>query len=367
MYKFISFVISLILLFPSLSYISYAENISASHAVLLEAESGNIVYSKDAYTRASMASTTKIMTGLLAIEYGDMDKVVTVPKEAVGIEGSSIYLKEGEKLSLSDLVYALMLESANDAAVAIAITVGGSVEQFVNMMNIKAKQLGLDDTHFTNPHGLDNKEHYTSAYDLARLAKYAMDNPVFEEITSTKKKVIPLDNDGSRVLINHNKLLRMYDGTIGVKTGYTSKSGRCLVSCAEREGVRLICATIDAPNDWNDHKNILDIGFSEYEHIVLAEAGDYTLSLNCINSKDGDLLCTNYEGLSLTVKRDQKNNIRAVTEYGRLLSAPIKQGERVGQIVFYMNNEKIGVCPLYALESVREIKYRKSFLERIFS
>ncbi|MBQ9704186.1 MAG: D-alanyl-D-alanine carboxypeptidase [Clostridia bacterium] len=366
MSKFLSLILSFIFTFFSFVSVLYAQDISARHAVLIEADSGDIVYKKDAYAIAPMASTTKIMTALLAIESGKLNNTVTVPYEATGIEGSSIYLKEGEKLTLSQLVYALMLESANDAATAIAIYVGGTYENFIEMMNTKAHQLGLDSTHFTNPHGLDDPEHYTTAYDLAHLALYAMKNPKFEEIVATKKLVIPLYDDGSRVLVNHNKLLRMYDGAIGVKTGFTKKCGRCLVSCAERDGVKLICTTLNAPNDWNDHKNLLDFGFSQYECITLAEAGDYTLSLDLVGGEKSNILCSNYDSLSVTLKKGNRDNIRAVTEYDRLLCAPIKQGDKVGRILFYCGDRIIGECKLYALENIKAIKYKKSFLERIF-
>ena len=366
MSKFLSLILSFIFTFFSFVSVLYAQDISARHAVLIEADSGDIVYKKDAYAIAPMASTTKIMTALLAIESGKLNNTVTVPYEATGIEGSSIYLKEGEKLTLSQLVYALMLESANDAATAIAIYVGGTYENFIEMMNTKAHQLGLDSTHFTNPHGLDDPEHYTTAYDLAHLALYAMENPIFEEIVATKKLVIPLSDDGSRVLVNHNKLLRMYDGAIGVKTGFTKKCGRCLVSCAERDGVKLICTTLNAPNDWNDHKNLLDFGFSKYECITLAEAGDYTLSLDLVGGEKSNILCSNYDSLSVTLKKGNRDNIRAVTEYDRLLCAPIKQGDKVGRILFYSGDKIIGECKLYALENIKAIKYKKSFLERIF-
>lgn len=364
--RFVAIFITFLILFCSLTTVSYGADISARHYTLLEAESGDIICQEGGSTRAPMASTTKIMTAILAIEKGKLDKTVVIPKEATGIEGSSIYLTEGERLTLEELLYALMLESANDAATAIAIEIGGSVDGFVEMMNQKASELGLDSTHFTNPHGLDSEKHYTTAYDLARLAIYAMENPTFEEIVSTKKKVIPLGDDGSRALINHNKLLRLYDGAIGVKTGFTKRSGRCLVSCAEKDGVRLICVTLNAPGDWSDHKKLLDYGFTQYERIMLADSGDYTLSLSLVNGEKSSVLCSNFDSLSVTLKNGSDDKIRAVTEYDRLLSAPVKKGDRVGQIVFYHGENKIGECPLYALESVRSVKYKKSILERIF-
>lgn len=366
MSKLFTFILSFLTLLFSFICVCYATDISAKHAVVLEADSGEIVYEKNARIKAPMASTTKIMTAIVAIENGDLDKRISIPKEATGIEGSSIYLKEGEVLTLRDLVYALMLESANDAACAIALEIGGSIEEFSRMMNEKAKEIGLKSTKFTNPHGLDNEEHYTTAYDLASLALYAMKEPTFEEIVSTKKHVIPLGDNGSRVLVNHNKLLRLFEGAIGVKTGFTKKSGRCLVSCAERDGVRLICVTLNAPNDWNDHKYLLSSSFDGFERIHLAEADDYTLSLGCINGEKDSFLCSNTDSLSVTLKKGNRDDIRAVTEYDRLISAPIKKGEKIGRIAFYCEERFIGECPLYSLESVKCIKYRKSILERIF-
>lgn len=365
MCRFFSYLISVTCLCFLLCIGASSVSVSAKSAYALEFESGDTVYEANADTRMSMASTTKIMTAIVVIENSQLDKKVTISKEAVGIEGSSIYLKEGEILTVEELLYALMLESANDAAVALAISVGGSVESFVDMMNDKAKELNLVNTHFTNPHGLDNEEHYTTARELACLTRYAMSNSVFTKIVSTYKKVIPLENDGSRVLINHNKLLRTYDGAIGIKTGYTKKSGRCLVSSAEIDGVKIIVVTLNDPNDWEDHKNILNYGFSQYENINLANAGDYTISLDVINGTKSNVLCSNFDNFNVTLKRDNVN-ISASLEANRMVATPIKQGDYVGRIVFKNNNEEIGFLNLYALETVKEIKYKKSIFERIF-
>ena len=202
-----------------------APSISARSAILIAAETGEALFEKAADERLPMASTTKIMTALAAIESMPLDTVVTVPAGAVGVEGSSVYLEAGEKLTLEDLLYALLLASANDAATAIALTVSGSVEEFAALMNEKAAALGLSGTHFTNPHGLYDEEHYTTAADLAKLTAYALENEVFAKIVSTYKRTIPLNGDnGVRVLINHNRLLRMSDDVIGVKTGFTKKA-----------------------------------------------------------------------------------------------------------------------------------------------
>ena len=367
MLKKIIFLCTLLLLAFSFATYSYALETSAKSAVLIECESGDIVYSKNASSRVPMASTTKIMTAIVAIENGDLDKSIIIPKEAVGIEGSSIYLKENERLTLSELLYALLLESANDAATAIAIEIGGNVEDFSKMMNCKAAELDLENTHFCNPHGLDDEMHYTTAYDLAILARYAMQLPQFYEIVSSVKETIPLSDDGKRLLVNHNKLLKNYEGAIGVKTGFTKKSGRCLVSCAERNGVRLIAVTLNAPNDWNDHKSMLDYGFEQYERIHLANAGDYTISLKCINGQKSDVLCTNFSALDVTLKKEKVDGLSAVFESERFVFAPIKQGTRVGRIVYYLDKQEIATLDICTLESVKNIKYKKSIFERIFT
>ena len=342
-----------------------ALSVSAEHAVLVEANSGDIIYSKSANVRAPMASTTKIMTAILAIENATLDELVKIPIEAVGIEGSSVYLQKGEVFTVSDLLYAVLLQSANDASVALAIHVGGNVESFVEMMNSKACQLGLTDTHFTNPHGLDDPEHYTTANELAIIARYAMQNSMFREFVSTKSITISTENC-TRTLANHNKLLRMYDGTIGIKTGFTRKSGRCLVSCAQQNGVMLIAVTLNAPSDWHDHKIMLDYGFNEYSSVLLAEAGDYKLLLDCVNGEQREVICSNLDSLSVSLKKEQKKNIRAVLEAKRFLFAPVKQGEIIGQIVYYIDDKKIASLDLYTVEEVSSIKYKKSIFERIF-
>lgn len=235
--------------------------ISAKAAALLDTDNDTFLYRKNENTRLSMASTTKIMTAIVAIENAELDKTVAVDDRAIGIEGSSIYLKKGEELTVMSLLYALMLRSANDAAAALAYEISGSIEDFSSLMNDKVRELGLTDTNFENPHGLDSANHYTTAHDLAIIASYALKNSIFKEISSTKKIEIESSYE-TRLLVNHNKLLSMYDGCIGVKTGYTKKSGRSLVSAATRGDKTLVCVTINAPDDWNDHKKLLDFGFT---------------------------------------------------------------------------------------------------------
>ena len=343
-----------------------ALDVSAKSAVIIESQSGDVIFSKNENIRLPMASTTKIMTAIIAIENAPMNEVVTISAEAVGVEGSSIYLKEGEKLTVKELLSALLLESANDAATALACHISGNVHDFAVLMNKKATDLGLTSTSFSNPHGLDDDSHYTTAYELAKIAQYAMKNNIFREIVASFKETIPSYDGGTRFLVNHNKLLKGYDGTIGIKTGFTKKSGRCLVSCAERNGVELIAVTLNAPNDWRDHKSMLDYGFSKYESVNLADAGDYKLALDCINGRKATALCTNFSSLSVTLKIGEKDNLRAVYEGERFIFAPIKQGEKVGEIAFYLEDDKIAALEIYALESIKSIKYKKSIIERIF-
>ena len=231
--------------------------VSAKSAALLDGTTGECLCAKNGDQRALIASTTKIMTGLLVCEAGEPERSVTVPDAAVWVEGSSMYLKRGETLTRRELLYGMMLHSGNDAALTLAISVSGSEAAFVRQMNLRARALGLTQTHFANPHGLDSGENYSTALDLAQLARAALQNEAFRTVVSTKTV-----SCAGRTLTNHNKLLWRYDGCIGVKTGYTRHAGRILVSAAERDGRQLIAVTISDPDDWRDHAALLDYGFA---------------------------------------------------------------------------------------------------------
>ncbi|USB35043.1 D-alanyl-D-alanine carboxypeptidase family protein [Paenibacillus sp. YPG26] len=247
----------------------------ARAASLIDVTSGRIIYSVKGDQILPIASLTKIMTAIVAIEHGRLNDMVKVGKNAFAKEGSSLYLKLGEQMTLNNLLYGLMLRSGNDAASAIAEHVGGSEEGFVYLMNEKARQLGLAHSHFSNPHGLDTQAHYSSANDLAKLTAYALHNPVFREIVRTKVKTAPNPNDPWEYKwANKNKMLRLYDGADGVKTGYTKIARRCLVSSATRSGQQLAVVTLNDGDDWNDHAKLLDFGFSNYPLKTLAQAGE---------------------------------------------------------------------------------------------
>lgn len=352
--------------FSSLSQ-SSPPSVSAKAYVLIDADSGCVISSRAPDERMKMASTTKIMTALVALENADVNRVVSIPKEAVGVEGSSIYLFEGEALTLEALLYAMLLESANDAAAAIAITVGGSIEGFADMMNEKAEELGLENTHFTNPHGLDGDEHYTTARDLALIAAEAMRNESFCEIVSTQKKTIPLNNtEGVRLLINHNKLLRSYEGAIGIKTGFTKKSGRCLVSAAERDGVRLICVTLSAPDDWRDHKGLLDYGFEALSSRLLCSEESLEYTVPVVGGNAEYVTLTNKDEIRITLPKSAPE-VTVTVELPRFLYAPVKVGEAIGRAVYSIDGKTIAEVPLYARYSVPQKEEKSTLWEKITS
>lgn len=253
---------------------------SAAACVIIDAESGRILLSHNAESPLPMASTTKVMTALLAIEGGNLDAPVTCSRSAFGVPGTSIYLAEGETLTLREMLYGLMLVSGNDAATAIAEHIGGTVEEFCRMMTARARELGCINTVFLTPHGLPCEGHYTTAHDLALIAREAMRYPVFREIVGTSRATIPWEGRNyDRVLNNKNKLLTTYEGATGIKTGYTKKAGRCLVFGAERNGMEIIGAVLNCPDWFNEAARLMDLAFERYEAVTMLTAGDLTATL----------------------------------------------------------------------------------------
>lgn len=356
-------VICLLPFFAVFSASAEGLSVSAKSAILIEAESGTVLYQKNAFVKLPMASTTKIMTALVAIESGDIDRKVKTDDRARGVEGSSIYLAKDETLTMRQLIYALMLASANDAAAAIAYEVAGGIEDFSELMNRKAKKLGLSSTHFTNPHGLHDEKHYTTALDLAKLAAAALENDIFLEICSTKTQKIPLNGDeGVRYLSNHNKLLRLYKGCIGVKTGFTKASGRCLVSAAERDGLRLVAVTLNAPDDWRDHSAMLDFGFERYTRLILADKGEFTATLPVMGGSVSEVTVTNSESLSAFLPKDD-GELSYVIESNRPLIAPIAQNTKVGKITYFRDGQEIASSPLLAASEVEVVQKKPGFFD----
>lgn len=334
MKKFSFIIIFILMITPLFKETASALSVSAQYACVIDAMTGNVLYEKNAYEKHSMASTTKIMTALVALENKPLSDIVTASKNAAGTEGSSIYLRAGEKITLEDLLYGLMLASGNDAAVAIAEHVGGSVENFAVMMTEKAKSLGLKNTSFKNPNGLDEEGHHTTAYDLAMITRAALQNEKFKEIVSTKTKNISNGEESyMRTLTNHNKLLRLYSGCIGVKTGYTKKTGRCLVSAAERNGFRVIAVTLNAPDDWNDHMNMLDYAFSSYSSkpLIIKDMVLKTIPVENGSIDRLELLAKDSYYVTLTGK-DDLANISLNYKTPKKITAPVKKGSVIGSI-----------------------------------
>ena len=338
--------------------------LSAKSAILINGESGAVYYGKNEDQRLGMASTTKLMTAIVALELADADSVVRIPRAAVGIEGSSVYLIEGERLTLSELIYALLLSSANDAAVAIAIHTAGSVDAFVEKMNEKAADMGLDDTHFTNPHGLYDEAHYTTARELAIIAAEALKFPFIAAAVGAKKASISHDGKaGARLLVNHNKLLRCYEGAIGMKTGFTKKTGRCLVSAAERDGLTLIAVTLDAPDDWSDHTALLDYGFASYEKVCLYGAGEFSYSMPLSDGKPSSITLTNSQPLTATVAKGVHSRSVTVLSSRRFLIGEVSEGECIGTVTVSAGGSTVS-SPLIASESsIGRTKPQKGFSE----
>lgn len=353
-------VLSLILsLFTIFISSESAPQTSARAAALYQPDTGNFLYLKNADEKLPMASTTKIMTALISLEKLDLSENIAVDGRAVGIEGSSIYLKAGEILNALDLIYAVMLQSANDAAAALAYKISGSIEAFAELMNEKAKELGLKSTNFTNPHGLDNDEHYTTARELAIITAEAYKNNSFKTIASTYKKEI-VSSESKRTLVNHNKLLKSYDGCIGVKTGYTKKSGRCLVSAAERDKLSFICVTIDAPDDWRDHTEMLDYGYSLLEAKTLAYQGEFNFNLPVISGIESCVNLTNTEEIVKILKKND-TDVKSTVKLPRYVVAPVKYGDVLGKIIFTKHGEKIAELNLIATKDINEVKNKKKF------
>ena len=340
-------------------------SVSARSAILCTAD-GTVIFEKNADVALPMASITKVMSVVVALEnIDDLTKTVSVPREAVGIEGSSVYLTDGEQVTPEMLVYSAMLESANDAVTALAIISAGSLDRFVSMMNEKAAELSMRSTHFCNPHGLHENEHFTTARDYARLMSYALDNETFCKVIATKKTVY-VKNDGSmtRVLTNHNRLLNTFSGMLGGKTGFTKASGRTLVTAAKRNGTTLIAVTIDAPNDWNDHTEMFELGFDTVKTVSYGQEirAEVPVAAGTVES----VFLTMSEKVEFTV--NNSDNITYAIKIPHMLFAPIMRGQSVGTVEFYKNGTMLASIPLKTEESVsipEKIKENKGFLDKL--
>ena len=339
-------------------------SVSAVSAVLIEAETGTVLYEKNAHERRAMASTTKIMTALLTIEAGDLDSEFTVDSYAIMIEGTSMGLKEGDRVSRRDLLYGILLPSGNDAANAVAVSVSGSIGAFVEKMNEKAEELGLADTHFVTPSGLDADGHYTTASDLAALTAYAMKNETFREIVSCSSKEVEFGNPPyARTLYNSNKMLTRYEGACGVKTGFTDNARRCLVSAAERDGVMLIAVTLNAGDDWNDHTKMLDYGFTQVKSYPMETGCSSTVAV----AGTGERVGVYAQDASLALKPEQRVKLTRRVLLPRMVYGGVEKGQQLGCIEFLLDGEVVKTVPLCAEKTVAADSGGLNPLQRLLS
>ncbi|MCL6634464.1 MAG: D-alanyl-D-alanine carboxypeptidase [Peptococcaceae bacterium] len=329
-------------------------------AVLMDIKNGQVLYEKNLHQKIYPASTTKTLTAVVALENGRLDDLVTIQKEDCNIEGSAIGLQEGERITMEDLLYALMLNSGNDTAVAIARHVGGSVENFVRMMNEKAAELGALNTHFNNPNGLPDPDHYSTAYDMALISRYAMLNPEFRKIVSTKVKTIHRDDPEAQTFLeNHNRLLWRYEGAIGVKTGYTVEARQCLVAAAGRQGRELLSVVMksEGNNIWTDATGLLDYGFKEFQLVSLTAAGRYVTDAPVRFGEAGTVPVQTGSSLAYNFPAGKQPGVRQEVILRNGIAAPVKAGEKLGELVFFAGDRELGRVDLLAQ---REVKRRLS-------
>lgn len=343
-----------VFLWPAPTLSAPPEN-SAKATVLMEVETKRVLYEKEPHKKMPMASTTKIMTAILALENSHLSDIVTISSKASGVEGSSLYLAAGEKLTMEQLLYGLMLRSGNDAATAIAEHIGKSIEGFADMMNKKAQEIGAMNTNFMNPHGLHHENHYTTAYDLALISAYAMKNPTFRKITSTKYYKIPWEGqDWDRVVMNKNALLWDYEGANGIKTGYTMASRRCLASAALRNDMQLVAVVLDCQPWFDDSTAILDYGFSNYEMKKLFSAGDVVGNIDVKDGFDKEVKLVLKDDISIPLAEKEMDNLNINLEQPDNLKAPVMAGTKVGSIDISLGDDLKISKNIYAASSVQE-------------
>ncbi len=333
-------------------------SVSAESAVVIEATTGRVLYEKNAHEKMPMASTTKVMTAIVALENGNLDDIVEVGPNASGVEGSSIWLSVGEKMTLSDMLFGLMLASGNDAAVAIAEHIGGSVDGFVDMMNRKAQDIGAYNTHFANPNGLPIDNHYTTAYDLALISAYAMHNAMFCEIVKTQYKTLPWEgHEWDRVVKNKNKILWNYDGGNGIKTGFTKDAGRCLSAAAQRDDMQLVSVVLAAPDMFNDCMALMDYGFENYENSLIVKAGELVGEVAVDEGVEDSFPVYTMEDIYYPLTQQEIEQLKKRVYIDDNVAAPVQKGQSVGHIDLWLGENKIQSVALSAPRDIGENSY----------
>lgn len=339
-----------------------APSSQAKAMCLIEAQSGRILAEKNSNASLPMASTTKIMTAITAIENcNDLDEVFEVSPKAIGVSGTSLYLREGERHSVRDLLYGLMLVSGNDASVAIGERVGGTREHFVDLMNFTAHRLGAKNTHFENTHGLDEEGHYTSASDLAHIAAYALKNETFREIVSTQNKKITSADGKNRYLCNKNKLLRTFDGAIGVKTGYTDDAGRCLVSAAERDGMTLVAVVLNCRPMFEECASLLEWGFENYRMCDLTAKVNFSKTIAVESGMTDSVAIGHNEHFTYPLTEQEEQRVNVSVNLLPSIAPPRDEGTKVGDFEIMFDNDLLFSGEIVTMEKVKA----RSYLQRM--
>ena len=333
---------------------AYALSSSARSCAVVETSSKRVLFSQNANQRLPMASTTKIMPAITAIENcDDLDKQFVVSKKAVGVTGTSLYLREGDVYSTRDLLYALMLISGNDASVAIAEHVAGSASEFVTKMNELAKKIGVTNTHFANTHGLDSDGHYTTAYDLAIITAYALENPTFRQIVSTKNIKITNGDNENKYLRNKNKLLFTLDGCIGVKTGFTNDAGRCLVSAIERDGMTLVCVVLNCGPMFQESADLLTECSEKYKLYDITSMYDFKHEIEVVNGSKVSAKIDTKEKFFYPLTEQEKEKLKIIYDYRHVVEAPLKKGTAIGVVQTFLGNNLLFSEKIYTIENIK--------------
>jgi serine-type D-Ala-D-Ala carboxypeptidase (penicillin-binding protein 5/6) len=351
------FMFNMLLYYKNADFIK-VNAMSASAVTVMDVNSNRVLLAQNEHTQMAMASTTKIMTAIVAIEESDnLDEMVQINDGAVGIEGTSIYLRKGEKMPLRELLYGLMLASGNDASMAIGYHIGGGdLQAFVDMMNKKAEELGSKNTHFINTHGLDANGHYTTAYDLALIAAYAQKNADYAQIAGTKKRQITSTPEGhNRFLLNKQRLLKSYEWCVGGKTGFTDNAGRCSVSAAKKDGLEVVCVVLNAPNMFEDSEQAFNSVFNIYKRVELLKPYSYVDSVAVEGGRQDKVKLYTEKGFSYPLKEREIDNIKIEKELPELLTSPLKKEQPVGKIKIYLGKDLIFCENIYTIESVENL------------
>ena len=369
MKKAVSLILSLIITI-SVSYTAYAQDdklsISAEAYVLFCADNGKILNSKNENKKMKPASTTKLMTSLIALEESaSNDKQVKFTEEMIA-EGSSMYLKTGEVVKLSDLATGMMMASGNDAANATAISVSGSIEKFSDRMNERAKLIGMENTNFVTPSGLDDENHYSTAYDMALLMSYALENEDFAKLTSQKSAEVSFIEPSSKktTYSNHNRLLSMYEYCTGGKTGYTMSAGRCLVSSAKKDGLTLICVTLNDRNDWQDHIDLYNYGFERYA-CYQSDDSNFCVDIPCVGGVEDKTTVVGEKDISIVLSTEDKSKVERKIYIDSFLYAPIEKNSKVGKIEYSIDGKVVSSVNLLSSEEVNIKKKSNNIFSKI--